>query len=338
MNEKLGISIIVCCYNSAKRIENTLNAIFRQMHTNHELIVVDNCSQDSTAKLVQEIFKRENLKNARLVQENTPGLSHARNKGISESTKPLMCFVDDDNELLDNYFELTSQIFSNTPQLGILGGQGFVPKHLNLPQWFEMVQENFAVGPQAEKVGELTKVEMVYGAGFTIRSEVWHKLKSVQFDTLLTGRKGKKLSSGEDTEICLATQMAGYDIGYHSDLKFIHHIPEERINWDYVTKLNFGFGQSKVIIDQYLNVLQGQVPNFKSKLPYWLDRYLYLRKASRAFRKTNDCTNRPGNFNHLKLAGQRGEMQKIWELKSRIPHLYQKVRTLKSKLETGSND
>ncbi|CAN0010410.1 unnamed protein product [Chrysoparadoxa australica] len=336
-----NISVIICCYNSSSRITNTLQSILQQipkLSFDVEVIVVDNNSNDDTAEKVGQLFKQYPETSTKLVSEQTPGLSHARHAGINATSHPTLCFVDDDNEILEGYFELVANMFSIHPNLGILGGHGLPAKDLNAPTWFSSVQENFAVGPQSPEPNKLVKVDAVYGAGFSIRKRILDQLKDAGFASILTGRKGKKLSSGEDTELCWAVKMAGFDIGYHSHLKFIHHIPVERVNWSYVKKLNFGFGQSKVIIDIYQNVFQNTIPKLNSKLPYWFDRYLYLRKANKHFNKVNSTKDEPGNLDQLRHLGQKGEMKKLIELRSSIPKLYAQVEQFYATIKQNPGD
>ena len=54
MKKKL-ISIIVNCYNGEKYLSQTLQSISDQKYKNFEVIFVDNCSTDSSAKIYKKI-------------------------------------------------------------------------------------------------------------------------------------------------------------------------------------------------------------------------------------------------------------------------------------------
>ena len=54
MKKKL-ISIIVNCYNGEKYLYQTLQSILDQKYKNFEVIFVDNCSTDSSAKIYKKI-------------------------------------------------------------------------------------------------------------------------------------------------------------------------------------------------------------------------------------------------------------------------------------------
>ena len=52
-NSNVVISIILCCYNSEKYLEETLQSIVDQTFKNWELIIVNDGSQDNTLKILK---------------------------------------------------------------------------------------------------------------------------------------------------------------------------------------------------------------------------------------------------------------------------------------------
>ena len=91
------ISVIVPTYQRAQLLNMTLPS-YLQPET-YELIVVDDCSQDATAKVVHEIATRDArvryLKSPRNLKQ-----PHAKNMGIAEARAPYVYFGDDDSLLL----------------------------------------------------------------------------------------------------------------------------------------------------------------------------------------------------------------------------------------------
>lgn len=60
MQEDFGlISIIMAAYNTEKTIEQAINSVLSQTHTNFELLVVNDCSTDRTAELVKSIAAKD---------------------------------------------------------------------------------------------------------------------------------------------------------------------------------------------------------------------------------------------------------------------------------------
>ena len=278
--KKDGVSIIICCYNSANRIEQTLKHIFAQevaADISWELVLVDNNSSDNTTEITKNCHQNlgPNVK-LNLVAETEPGLMAARRKGIAVSEFEILLFVDDDNWLEPHYVSTSYSFLKTHPKVGILGGFGEPELNCEAPGWFKDFAYCYATGKQAESETEPVSVTHVYGAGMAIRHSAWNRLAEVNFNSLLTGRKGNALTSGEDNEICLAIRLAGYEIYYDPKLGFKHELPSDRISWDYLRRMFLGFGQAKASLDIYKSVLNGTPEPKDGKLPYWFNRVVYL--------------------------------------------------------------
>ena len=145
ISEKMnsGISIIVCCYNGAARIDETLNFIFAlkiPAGFSCEVILVDNNSTDDTKLIAFAAHKKYSGSEImfRLVPEYEAGLTSARRKGIQESKYPLILFCDDDNHLDSNYVAAAKQIFDDNPGIGIVGGWSKPKLMVNPGSWIRI--------------------------------------------------------------------------------------------------------------------------------------------------------------------------------------------------------
>jgi len=99
----------------------------------------------------------------------------------------------------------------------------------------------FAVGAEGRQTGY---VDSVYGAGMALRKSIFYKVTKSNFSFILSDRKGKKLSSGGDTEICMLVRNAGYKIYFDDSLTFKHYLSNDRLQWRYYLKLRRSFGKS----------------------------------------------------------------------------------------------
>ena len=251
-----GISLILCCYNSAELIGDTLRHIASQqipVNLPWEVILVDNNSIDNTATIAHKVWNSLNVKDSlTLVYEPQPGLCFARNLGFNTANYEYCLFCDDDNWLHHDYVRLAYQIMQGNDRIGVLGGLGEAVFEDQPPPWFERVKHSYAVGPQAEKSGDVTLPRgYVFGAGAVYRKSVYFKLKEEGFDYLLTGRKGMNVTSGEDAELCYNYVLSGYTIHYSSSLKFKHFIVSQRLTLEYRKKLEASFIQSRVVLSLY---------------------------------------------------------------------------------------
>ena len=53
------ISIIMAAYNAEKTIEQAISSVLNQTYPNFELLVVNDCSKDGTARLVENIAAKD---------------------------------------------------------------------------------------------------------------------------------------------------------------------------------------------------------------------------------------------------------------------------------------
>ena len=213
-----GISIIICCYNSASRLEQTIQhiALQKQVSFSFEVVLVDNNSKDKTSCVAQELFLRYNITNYQIVFESTPGLIYARKCGIINAKYDVLLFCDDDNWLEENYLFNVALGFKTYPDAGILGSwsEAVFDENQIVPIWFNSIKECFAV---IEKPSFDRECYFVVGAGMAIRKKVTEVIFNEEFE--FVGRKGTLLLSGEDNEICEKTIKLGYKVYQLKNLK-----------------------------------------------------------------------------------------------------------------------
>lgn len=233
-----GISVIICCYNSEKRITQTLAYLERQEAAfPWELVVVDNNCIDNTVAEVESIVSRsEQLKGVtKIVSECKAGLNYARLKGMEESNYEFVLFCDDDNWLNKHYLQRSFDFLVNNPDYGIVGGNGIEKCETEPPYWFENHKSIYAIG--CRKDGQ---VHNVYGAGMLLRKNL---IDGANF--AMSDRKGDSLASGGDSEICQIVRDKGYKIRQLCSNTFFHYLPKERLTYNYIMRMAKASGQTK---------------------------------------------------------------------------------------------
>lgn len=250
-----GISLIVCCYNSAQRLPTTLEYIAKQEllpDIPWEVIIVNNNSSDNTKSVAKEEWEKCGAPaSLRVVDENTSGISHARIKGLKEANYELIIYCDDDNWLNSNYLSRAYNIMHENSEIGILGGRSIAVFEGEEPLWFSTFQRSFAVGVQGLYSGDVTNRGNLWGAGMVLRRSVFLNLLASNFQFLNEGRKGSALASGEDTELCKWFILANYKLWYDEKLVFQHYLPLRRLTKAYLSELQDGFKSSFLNISKY---------------------------------------------------------------------------------------
>lgn len=90
------VSIITPTYNSEKFISATILSLLSQTYTNWEMIIVDDCSTDSTEEIIQEFIKDDSRISFYQLQKNSgPGI--ARNQAVDLAKGRYIAFLDSDD-------------------------------------------------------------------------------------------------------------------------------------------------------------------------------------------------------------------------------------------------
>lgn len=273
MKNQLGVSIVICCYNSAARLHQTLDHLASQKVSSNilwEVLVVDNASTDNTAQIAQDLWPADSPVPLRVVREPKPGLSFARRRGFEEARYEFVSFVDDDNWVADNWVETVHKIMITHPEVGACGGRSTAVFECEAPDWFETYQSSFAVGDQASGEGDVTETRgWLWGAGLNIRKTAWERLVQSGFQFLLTGRKGAKLTAGEDNELCYGLRFLGWRLYYSPKLELVHFMPKRRITWKYLCQLKGQRDKEYVITKIYLLILNNNFIEKDSIIKLW---------------------------------------------------------------------
>lgn len=260
---KKGVSLVICCHNSAERLPETIKHIALQKISKEilwEVIIVDNASTDETVRVANlEWGKFGSAVPFNIVHQPKIGLRNARKMGFDYARYDFVLFCDDDNWLEEKYVETAYNILVKRETIGILGGLGEPVFEGSPPEWMGMLKL-FAVGPQATRSGK-AESHVVYGAGFVIRQSAYNKLSTAKIKSLLSDRVAGTLSSGGDYELCYLIALAGYEIWYDDRLKFKHFLPESRLTWEYYYKFISESSQSFEILEPYKFLVEHKSPS-----------------------------------------------------------------------------
>jgi glycosyltransferase involved in cell wall biosynthesis len=225
------------------------------------VLVIDNASTDNTAETARQCWPECASAQLRVIPEPEPGLSHARIRGIREALHEIISFIDDDNWIQADWIARVSAIFLTHPEVGAVGGKIEMMGEVTPPVWLKPIEGFYAVGRPYPQSGDITNRAgtLLYGAGMSLRVKAVQNLLANGFSFIMSGRKGMKLSSGEDSELCFALRASGWRFWYDDDLVLRHFIPKARLQWDYAVRLMQGMGESSNLIELYLMAL-GQPP------------------------------------------------------------------------------
>ncbi len=119
MNKKKKISIVIPAYNEENWIEMPLKGLRNQDYEGeYEVIVVDNDSDDGTARIAKNY-------GARVIHEPEKGATRALQTGFESAQNPIIAVTDADTEIPSNWLTEINKSFDNPEVIGAYG-----------PAWF----------------------------------------------------------------------------------------------------------------------------------------------------------------------------------------------------------
>jgi glycosyltransferase involved in cell wall biosynthesis len=321
----------MCCHNSAQRLPATLAHLARQEDPGvlWEVVLVDNASTDHTGEVARQLWAPLSCVQFRVVLESTLGLTSARLKGIEASRYEFIVFVDDDNWLDTGYLRTAHEVMASSERIGVCGGVSEGALEIEPPPWFPRVTSAYAIGdfgPVAHDPGDQGR--WLCGAGLVLRRSAWQDLKDLGFVPALQDRTGTSLTSGGDTELCMALVATGWHQWYDPRLRLRHYMPKGRMDWDYVLKLCRGIGSSSVRLYPYSPIFRRGAC---SALRLWLRKrwaYQYLRTvvhvlARQPLRSLLSASWFPhGDAGTMWVAEHRGRLSGLWRDRARFSRLF----------------
>lgn len=110
------VSVITPIYNADKYLESTLESVFNQTYKNLEIVLVDDCSTD-TSKAIIEKFMCKHSEIIYYCQPKNMGAGAARNKALELATGQYVAFLDSDDLWLPEKTEKQIQLMKkkNSP-------------------------------------------------------------------------------------------------------------------------------------------------------------------------------------------------------------------------------
>jgi len=254
MVQKVIFSIIICTYNGALRIQDTLQHIAELDSKEFEVeaLLIDNNSSDEVREVATEYWNQIGAPFSFIVyKERKAGKSYALARGIQESSGDFIIICDDDNWLQMDYLKIAVSKFKANPKLGIAGGVSLPVSDIPIPDWFNKYGYYYACGKRSETLHDFTGGKFLWGAGMIIPRAIAMKISSTRNPQILSCRKNDELISGGDDELCLRTWLLGYRTVFFPDLVLQHFIADYRLNMDYCNRLITGFNVQSETINAY---------------------------------------------------------------------------------------
>ena len=249
--DKPLVSIVLPTYNGEEYIKEAIEAIIKQTYTNWELIIVNDCSSDSTPEIIQEYIKKDSRIRT-INNEVNKKVPASLNIGFKEANGEYYTWTSDDNYYYPEAIEKMVTFLENNSDYGMVYG---VCKLLNCPKG-----ELDLWGKTPATVENLLTFN-VCGACFLYRKTV---AKNV-------GEYNKSLHLADDHDYCLRIRLK-YKIANLKDVLYAYRLHQSSLSASYMKKSRLlGI---KIAID-LMDKFYGAFPESRE----FIDNIMRLRKA-----------------------------------------------------------
>ena len=112
-----AVSVIIPTYNQADYIEQSIKSVLSQTEQNYEIIIMDDCSCDSTKEIVQEYVSD---KIRYFCHDKNLGPGKTFNDGLAKAQYEYVTLIASDDILFPTHLQNIVQAFTENPDLEVL--------------------------------------------------------------------------------------------------------------------------------------------------------------------------------------------------------------------------
>jgi glucosyl-dolichyl phosphate glucuronosyltransferase len=228
----MDVTVCICTHDRPGYLRDCLEGMRRQTAGDErfDILVIDSASTgDIPARLARLVGE---LRNARLLRVEQPGVSAARNAGAREAGGDYIAYIDDDAIPAPDWIERILEAITETdPPPALIGGRILPLWEAPLPFWWPPRLRGSLSIIEAEGRGEYRTAALPpglepYGANMVISLAA---LRAIGGFGTQSGRVGTALLSDEEVQLAWKLQDAGHPARYDSRIVVRHQIQAARL-------------------------------------------------------------------------------------------------------------
>lgn len=256
----MKLSIIIPCYHVEDFVQKCTESILVQKGFDFEIILVNDGSKDNTFQVLEHLARTDSR--IKVINQKNQGLSGARNTGIEQAKGEYLMFVDADDWLEPNAFEVISQHFNHEDLFCFSYHRVFenksIPRDLKLNGSYksDFIQRRI-VGLLGEELSDPSQADSLVTAwGKIYKTEIIKNNRIAFVDTKIIG-----------------TEDALFNIQYlaHADQVYVLNVPlynYQKSNYHSLTKLykTYLFQQWKTLYQKINETISQKNVDFQKAL------------------------------------------------------------------------
>ena len=266
----MKVSVVILTWNSVPEIERCLASLPDGLTQDHEVIVIDNGSQDQTVSLITARFPHVRI----IENSHNRGVAAARNQGLRSADGEYVLILDDDTIVHPKALDQLVQVLDTQPHVGLCGpklvdAEGHLCLSCRLfPTLWDKLGRRFpsALTHNAARQAELAdwthdtrrRVDYMIGACQLIRRRALDEV----------GLLDEQIFYGpEDIDLCLRLYQAGWQVLYEPAAVVTHaerriaRSALSRLGWKHLRGLGYYFWKHRYIFSR--QALYARLPYYE---------------------------------------------------------------------------
>ena len=267
------VSICIPTHNRADLLQRTLKSIAamqRPASVACEIIVVANCCNDNTSRVVNDMAPLMPAP-VTFVEEMEEGVVAARNRAVRHAKGNIIAFLDDDVQVDSLWLHELLNTF-DSEKLDILVGRINLDWHgLTKPAWFDAGMGQYLAEVELGDIPMLLQNPLGAAANLAITRDMLRR--TGEFRCPLD-RCGKR-TAGEDTDLIARAMRLNGRVLYAPSVAVSHYVAPERLAVRYLRGVAFDVGMAEYLMSPHAT--PGDLTShLVKKIPRLIERSLRL--------------------------------------------------------------
>ena len=213
------LSVIIPAYNAENSLQTCVDSVLRQTLSEIDVILIDDGSTDLTSEICDRYAELDSR--VRVIHQDNIGLLASREKGVLVARGNLIGFVDSDDWIQPEYFELLLNQLGDNDM--IASGAIQVMVQNNCEEKKQLNHLTKGCYRTSEQMKEIYGSMLCYSTPFEfgVLPYMWNKIFRKKQLLPLLKKVNKSISDGEDVALCFPYMLQAKSIvlsnycGYH---------------------------------------------------------------------------------------------------------------------------
>jgi len=251
--------VAICTRNRVRFLKRAVESVLPQMTGETELLIVDNASTDETPEVAARLAA-DNPR-VKVCREEELGLSVARNTALLRSPSRWVIFLDDDAVAEDGWLDAYRGFFFAPPteHIAVVGSSVLMDYETPPPRWLNAI-DKYDLGSVTRRIPGQAGL---WGCNIAYLRQA--AIEAGKFNKDL-GHKGALIGAGEEIDLTLRLEKAGYEVWWLAKGQIRHCVAAERMQWGWRLRSQFNQGRASA------TMRLGEIHRNPSRLIYRLGR------------------------------------------------------------------